>query len=130
MPVMHLMWDKRGGSWKLGNFRTRNHIWWNTSSKSIIKNHRSQLSHDFDWNNIQILDEEPIYNKCLVSEILNIKKQSNSFNLQTDTDNLHKSYISIINNVWLYIAKIYRNESIENVRRFSLLFILLNVTHL
>jgi len=43
----------------------RNHIRW-IQSKSIITDHRSQLGHDFDWNNIQILDKS-IYNKipCL-----------------------------------------------------------------
>jgi len=59
-------------------------------AQSVITEHR--LQHDFDWNNIQILDEEP-YNKCLISQILNIKKQKNSFNLQTDKENLHKTYI-------------------------------------
>ena len=41
-------------------------------SKSIITDHRSQLGHDFDWNNIQILDKS-IYNKmsqrCLTLKI-------------------------------------------------------------
>ena len=36
-----------------------------------------RMTHDFDWNNIQILDKEPCYNKRLISEMLNIKKQKN-----------------------------------------------------
>ena len=40
------------------------------------------MTHDFDWNNIQILDEESCHNKRLISEMLNIKKQKNSLNLQ------------------------------------------------
>ena len=45
----------------------------------FISKHRLQLEHDFDWNNIEILDEEPCYNKRLISEmffILKNKKQS------------------------------------------------------
>ena len=35
--------------------------------------------------------------------MLNIKKQKNSLNLQTDTEGLHKAYnISIVNKVWLF----------------------------
>jgi len=45
-----------------------------------------QLNHDFDWNNIQILNEEPCYYKRLISEMINIKKQSNSLNLQTKSN--------------------------------------------
>ena len=33
--------------------------------------------------------------------MLNIKKQKNGLNLQTDTNGLHKAYIPIINKVWL-----------------------------
>ncbi|KYN22630.1 hypothetical protein ALC57_04969, partial [Trachymyrmex cornetzi] len=77
----------------------RNHIRWNTSSKSVITEHRLQQGHDFNWNDIRILDEEHCYNKRLVSEMLNIKKQNNNLNLQTDTEGLHKSYIPIINRV-------------------------------
>ena len=66
----------------------RNHI--RTSSRSVITEHRLDCEHDFDWNNIEILDEEPCYNKRLIFEMLHIKQQKNSFNLQTDTEDLHK----------------------------------------
>ncbi|KYQ46168.1 hypothetical protein ALC60_14832, partial [Trachymyrmex zeteki] len=39
----------------------RNHIRWNTSTRNVIKEHRLQEDHDFDWNNVTILDEEPHY---------------------------------------------------------------------
>ena len=38
------------------------------------------------------------YWKRLISEMLNIKKQKNSLNLQTDTEG-HKAYIPIVNKV-------------------------------
>ena len=77
----------------------RNHIRYNTSSRSVITEHRRQHDHDFQWDEVEILDEEPCYRKRLVSETLNIRKQKNGLNLQTDTEGLHKAYISIINKV-------------------------------
>ncbi|KAL6418881.1 hypothetical protein ACFW04_011716 [Cataglyphis niger] len=59
----------------------RNHIRRNTSSHSIIIDHRLQHNHEFKWNDVKILDTEPIYNKRLISEMLFIKRQNNSLNL-------------------------------------------------
>ncbi|KYQ53643.1 hypothetical protein ALC60_02916 [Trachymyrmex zeteki] len=75
----------------------RNHIKYNTSTRSVITEHRLQYDHDFQWDNVRVLDEEPCYRKRLTSEMLNIKKQTVSLNLQTDTEGLHKAYIPIIN---------------------------------
>ncbi|KYM94600.1 hypothetical protein ALC62_14773 [Cyphomyrmex costatus] len=72
----------------------RNHIRHNTSTRSVITDHRLQFNHDFQWEDVRILDEEPNYRKRL-----NIKKQKHSLNLQTDTEGLHDSYISIVNKV-------------------------------
>ncbi|KYN37007.1 hypothetical protein ALC56_08798 [Trachymyrmex septentrionalis] len=77
----------------------RNHIRYNTSARSVITEHRRQLDHEFKWDEVEILDEEPCYRRRLVSEMINIKKQKNGLNLQTDTDGLHKAYIPIINRV-------------------------------
>ena len=63
----------------------------------MITEHRLQAQHDFDWNNIKVLDEEPCYNKQLISEMINIKKQVNNLNLQTDTEDFNKAHI--INNL-------------------------------
>ena len=77
----------------------RNHIRHKTSVRSVITEHRLQFDHDFQWDKVKILDEEPCYRKRLISEMLNIKKQKNSLNLQTDTKGLHKVYLPIINKV-------------------------------
>ncbi|KYM94743.1 hypothetical protein ALC62_14621, partial [Cyphomyrmex costatus] len=63
----------------------RSHIRHNTSNRSVITDHRLQYDHDFQWEDVKILDEEPNYRKRIISEMLNIKKQKNSLNLQTDT---------------------------------------------
>ncbi|EGI69123.1 Tyrosine-protein phosphatase non-receptor type 11 [Acromyrmex echinatior] len=44
----------------------RNHIRWNTSTRSVIIEHKLQMTHGLDWNNIQILNEEPCYNRRLI----------------------------------------------------------------
>jgi len=30
----------------------KNHIWWNTSTRNVIMEHRLQEGYDFDWDNI------------------------------------------------------------------------------
>jgi len=59
-----------------------------------------QHDDDFDWDNIKILDEESYYNKCLISEMLNIKKEKSNLNLQIDIEGQHKAYIPLINKIW------------------------------
>ena len=58
-----------------------------------------QSEHDFDWDNVKILEEEPCYGKRLISEMIHIKKQENRLNLQNDREGLHKSYLSIISRI-------------------------------
>ena len=77
----------------------KNHIKRNNPTKSVITEHRINLQHDFDWDNITILDHEPIYHKRLISEMLYIKRQKNSLNLQTDTEGLHQSYFTAIDSL-------------------------------
>ncbi|KYN38925.1 hypothetical protein ALC56_06685, partial [Trachymyrmex septentrionalis] len=77
----------------------RNHIRYKTSARSVITEHRLLHDHDFQWDDVQILDEEPSYRKRLILEMLHIKRQKNSLNLQTDTEGLHKAYLPIINKV-------------------------------
>ncbi|KYM97515.1 hypothetical protein ALC62_11809, partial [Cyphomyrmex costatus] len=38
-------------------------------SPPVISNHRIEKNHNFDWENVKILDVEPSYNKRLISEI-------------------------------------------------------------
>jgi len=45
--------------------------------------HQLQKGHDFDWDNVTILDEKPYYRKRLISEIIFIRRQIHRLNLQT-----------------------------------------------
>ena len=53
----------------------RNHIRWNTTTHSVITDHRLEENHEFDLENVAIFDEEPQYRKRLVSEMLHIRRQ-------------------------------------------------------
>jgi len=68
-----------------------------TSKHSVITDHRLTLNHEFDWDNPIILDKEIFYHRRLTSEMINIKLQNNSLNLQSDTECLHFAYIDILN---------------------------------
>jgi len=45
-----------------------------------------KFNHNFDWNNVKILDFESNYQKRLISEMIHIKSQKNGINLNEDTD--------------------------------------------
>ena len=73
----------------------RAHINRRSAQSSVITDHRL-LDHDFDWENVRILDEEPILGKKLLSEMLFIKRQTNGLNSQIDTECLQHAYATII----------------------------------
>jgi len=50
------------------------HISRNTIIQPVITEHRLQFNHDFDWEDIKILDSERLLGKRLVSEMMFIKK--------------------------------------------------------
>jgi len=54
-----------------------------------------EFSHDFDRDNVEILDEEIHFNKRIISEMIYIKKQSYGLNLQHDTNSLDFIYFDI-----------------------------------
>ena len=73
------------------------HIRSQTSTHSMITYHRFQSDHDFDWQNVEILDVENYYNKRLISEMIHINRQTNELNLQHDTVALNHAYTEILN---------------------------------
>ena len=74
----------------------RKQILSNSSSKSVITDDRVQCEHNFDWNNVKVLDTERFYDKRLLSEMVHIKKQTNTLNLQNDTVALNHAYIELL----------------------------------
>jgi len=70
----------------------RNHVRRNSSQPSVITDHKRISGHEFDWENVKILDSESNYNKRLISEMIYIKKQKHRLNAQTDTALLDPIY--------------------------------------
>jgi len=46
----------------------QSHIRRNTSTTSVITNYRVHHNHDFNWNNVEILDVESFYHKRIISD--------------------------------------------------------------
>lgn len=56
-------------------------------------------NHEFAWDRMEILNEEHIYGKRMISEMIFIKRQINGLNLQSDTEGLHHTYLALIDNL-------------------------------
>jgi len=74
----------------------RNHVRRNSTQNSVITDHRLNFRHEFDWDNVKILDEEMNYNKRLISEMIFIKKQKHGLNAQMDTELLDPIYNDLL----------------------------------
>jgi len=83
----------------------RNHIKRNMPTHSVIIDHRIISDHDFDWDNVEILDVERNFNKRLISEMINIKSQSKGLNLQTDS--FQRAYFSCLSNIYVIYYSLY-----------------------
>jgi len=65
---------------------------------NVVSIHRLENSHEFDWDNVQVLDHESSYKKRLFSEMLHITLQPNALNIQSDTESLDRAYLPLIKN--------------------------------
>ena len=63
---------------------------------SVVSVHEREKLHEFDWNNIKILDQEANYNKRLLSEMIHINRERNSINRKEDVLNLSTTYFSLL----------------------------------
>jgi len=68
-----------------------------TGTLSTISLHRQEEAHEFDWENVKILDKEQSYSKRLTSEMLHIKRQKSPLNIQSDTIFFPENYTTIVN---------------------------------
>jgi len=50
----------------------KNYIQRTSTTHSVITNHKLNCNHDFDWDNVMILDKKHFLLKRLISEMLNI----------------------------------------------------------
>ena len=67
-----------------------------TSEISVVSRHRVNEMHDFDWDNIKILDTEQSLMKRRISEMIHIKNQISGINKQSDTESLSDVYLPLL----------------------------------
>jgi len=99
-----------------------------TGKYSVITEHRLEKNHEFDWDNPEILDREKY--RRLISEMINIKSQKNTLNMQSDTELLQQTYVEILySSVFYYnlFAQIDHNLCRCIILSFLNVYILLNV---
>ncbi|KYQ52671.1 hypothetical protein ALC60_08203 [Trachymyrmex zeteki] len=63
---------------------------------TVISQHQINNEHKINWDNIQILDIEPYFQKRLTSEMIYIKKQINGINKQSETEKLLEAYFPLL----------------------------------
>jgi len=74
----------------------KNNIKLDQSKHSVISEHIIKFSHSFDWNDVKVLDRESKFYKRIISEMIYIKEQKSSLNLNSDTELLDESYFDIL----------------------------------
>jgi len=74
----------------------KNNIKLDQSKHSVISEHITKYNHSFDWENTKIMDFESGYFKRIISEMIHIKEQKVSLNLNSDTELLDESYFDIL----------------------------------
>jgi len=80
----------------------KNNIKLDQSKHSVISEHITKYNHSFDWENTKIIDYESRYYKIIISEMIHIKEQKVSLNLNSDTELLDDSYFDILNELISY----------------------------
>ncbi|KAG5314820.1 MOS1T transposase, partial [Acromyrmex insinuator] len=77
-------------------FKHKTDIKKSTSEISVVSRHRVNEMHDFDWDNIKILDTGQSLMKRRISEMVHIKNQISGINKQSDTEGLPDVYLPLL----------------------------------
>jgi len=88
-----------------------NNIRLDPSKHSVISEHITNFNHNFDWENVKILDHEHNYHKRMISEMIHIKEQNKGLNYMSDTDLLDNCYFDILN----ALTKIWHLRSYSSI---------------
>jgi len=103
----YICWTKRKLNTRVSEHK--NDINKRTGKHSVITEHRLEKNHEFDWDNPEILDREKYYCRRLISEMINIKLQKNTLNIQSDTElitdlcrNFEQNIITMYSSVFYY----------------------------
>ncbi|EZA47335.1 hypothetical protein X777_16386 [Ooceraea biroi] len=71
----------------------------NLDDLSVVSRYRVEKGHDFDWSKINILHQEKHLRKREIVKMIYIKKNSDSINVQKDTDRLPVIYDHVLTNI-------------------------------
>ena len=71
----------------------------NKNNESIVSQHQINFNHEFDWNNVLIVDSESDYKKRLISEMIHIKCHQNNINKKEDIHTLNHNYFPLLKNL-------------------------------
>jgi len=80
----------------------KNNLKLDQSKHSVISEHITKYNHSFDWENTKIMDSESRYFKRIISEMIHIKEQKVSLNLNSDTELLDECYFDTLNELTSY----------------------------
>lgn len=64
---------------------------------SVLATHSNKCNHTFNFENVEVIDEEPNWHMRITSEMLHIHLQDAPLNCKEDTENLHSSYMYVLN---------------------------------
>ena len=70
----------------------------NKQKNSAVSLHKKD-NHDFNWDNVEILDKELNYFKRLSFEMIHINLEDNALNKKTDLNSLSRIYNNILFNL-------------------------------
>ncbi|KYQ46730.1 hypothetical protein ALC60_14251 [Trachymyrmex zeteki] len=65
-------------------------------SLTVLSQHQIDCGHKINWDDIQVLDIEPFFQKRIMSEMIFIKKQIDGLNKQNDTEKLPETYFPLL----------------------------------
>ena len=68
----------------------------NNNPEAVVYQHITNFSHEFNWNNVKIIDYESNYKKRLISEMIHIKCDKYKVNKKEDVKFLNSSYVPLL----------------------------------
>ena len=68
----------------------------NNNPEAVVYQHTKNFSHEFDWNNVKIIDYESNYKKRIISEMIHIKCDKHNVNKKEDVKFLNFSYVPLL----------------------------------
>lgn len=63
---------------------------------TALSEHHLQTGHNFDYKNTRIIKQQNGYQARIITEMLEIKRNKNSINYRSDTQNLSTIYHNLI----------------------------------